>query len=71
MAHFEVTHSAYFDTRINTTMKAGSLIVNGETRAADLIRRLTNSGATDAKATELTSEQHQAQVASRLPPFGK
>lgn len=71
MAHFEVTHSAYFDTRINAAAKANSLIVNGEVRAADLIRRLTNSGATDAKAVELTSEQHHAFVVARMPPMGR
>lgn len=67
MAHFEVTHSDFLDTRTSSVSKANSLIVNGAERAADLIKRLTFNGAVDAKAVELTAAQHRAIVLARLP----
>ena len=53
MTHFRVMHSAFHDTCINLAAPANSLVVSGEVHAADLIRRLTNCGCTDARATEL------------------
>lgn len=66
-----VTHSAFRDIHAKVDLAAGSLVMRDEARAADMIRRLTACGATDAVAVELTSEQHQALVASRLPPMGR
>ena len=67
MAHFRITHSAFHDIHAKIDLPANSLVMNGETRAADLIRRLTNCGATDAKAVELTPAEHRAVVLAQFP----
>ncbi len=67
MTSFNVTHSAFHDSRLGRDVTANSLIVKGEDRAADLLRRLTESGATDAKATELSPAEHRAIVLARFP----
>jgi hypothetical protein len=67
MTSFNVTHSAFHDSRLGRDVAANSLIVKGEDRAADLLRRLTESGATDARATELSPAEHRAIVLERMP----
>ncbi len=69
--HFNVTHSAFFDTRLGRDVPANSLIVKGEHRAADLLRRLAACGATDAAAKELSPAEHRAIVLARFPGLSK
>ena len=67
MAHFRVTHSAFHDIHAQIDLPANSLVMNGEARAADLIRRLTISGAADARAVDLTPAEHRAIVLAQFP----
>jgi hypothetical protein len=65
--HFKVTHSAFYDARIQREVPANELIVTGALRAQDLVTRLKNCGAADAVATELTSTEYRQIVMARLP----
>jgi hypothetical protein len=64
---YRVTHGAFFDTRLNAEQPANNLHTIGTDRTADLLRRLANCGADDARAVEISAGEYRDIVLSRFP----